>query len=283
MSHHVKWSHLLPAEFVARRDACPLVYLPIGLCEPHGHVAALGMDMLKADAICDAAARRNGGIVAPTQGYTIHEAGFHAPWLAETVGEHDGHMAAISPEAMCHVFLYQLRAFANAGFRAVIAISGHGGGNERDLAAWGTAFTEQFGLPVRVIMEFALAPDFPGDHAGKYEVSSLMHLHPELVDLSRLDRAHEPGVSRLAQGGNAGESSSAYGAAINAQVQDNLSTVARDMLDQGTRAEIARPIPFAPVEALYQALYTQRHTWVSNNLRPGQAPAPDGSRWSVNR
>ena len=65
----VRWAELRPDDFRARRDACPIVYLPIGLCEPHGHIAALGLDLLKAEYFCEQAAQRFGGIVAPAQGY----------------------------------------------------------------------------------------------------------------------------------------------------------------------------------------------------------------------
>jgi len=60
----VKWSELLPYEFHRRIRELPIVYLPVGLCEPHGQVAALGLDLLKAEHYCEAAARRFGGIVA---------------------------------------------------------------------------------------------------------------------------------------------------------------------------------------------------------------------------
>jgi creatinine amidohydrolase/Fe(II)-dependent formamide hydrolase-like protein len=53
-----------------RRDLFPIVYLPMGLCEPHGHIAALGLDLLKAEYYCEQAADRFGVVVAPAQGYT---------------------------------------------------------------------------------------------------------------------------------------------------------------------------------------------------------------------
>ena len=77
----VRWEELLPREFVARLQERPLVYLPMGLCEPHGHPAAFGLDTLKAVWLCEESASRWGGIVAPTQGYHIHETGYHASWL----------------------------------------------------------------------------------------------------------------------------------------------------------------------------------------------------------
>ena len=77
----VRWEDLLPARVRERLAQLPLVYLPMGLCEPHGHVAAFGLDTHKAVYLCDEAARRFGGIVAPTQTYQIHETGYHRPWL----------------------------------------------------------------------------------------------------------------------------------------------------------------------------------------------------------
>jgi creatinine amidohydrolase len=62
----VRWEELKPEEFHRRLAARPLAYLPMGMCEPHGHAAAFGLDMIKADYICDTAAARSGGIVAPS-------------------------------------------------------------------------------------------------------------------------------------------------------------------------------------------------------------------------
>jgi creatinine amidohydrolase/Fe(II)-dependent formamide hydrolase-like protein len=149
----VRWAELRPDDFRARRDACPIVYLPIGLCEPHGHIAALGLDLLKAEYFCEQPAQRFGGVVAPAQGYHIHECGFHAPWLAEVVGEENPFLGAIPPH---------------------------------------------------------------GDHAGRYEISQLMDIRPDLVDLSLLDRQFEANSGgRLAVGEDAAESSAAYGHTLN--------------------------------------------------------------------
>ena len=71
--------------------------------------------------------------MAPTQGYHIHECGFHKPWLDEVVGDTNPLLAGMPPQVVCYHFLYQLRAFANAGFHAVIVVSGHAGGSQKDL------------------------------------------------------------------------------------------------------------------------------------------------------
>lgn len=173
----VRWADLRPDDFLRRQRALPVVYLPLGLCEPHGHVAALGLDTLKADYYCDEAARLFGGIVAPTQGYHIHECGFHRPWLDEVVGNTNPLLAGMPPQVVCYHFLYQLRSFANAGFRAVIGVSGHAGGSQNDLRRVATVFSKVAGIPVTVRTD----PEwggYPGDHAGAYEISQLLAIHP---------------------------------------------------------------------------------------------------------
>jgi creatinine amidohydrolase/Fe(II)-dependent formamide hydrolase-like protein len=87
----VRWADLRVEEFLAQLHACPVVYLPMGLCEPHGHVAPFGLDTIKADYLCDEAARRFGGIVAPTMGTTFMRpatmsAGSKRSWTGPTQG-----------------------------------------------------------------------------------------------------------------------------------------------------------------------------------------------------
>ena len=275
----VRWADLRPDEFAARLADCPLVYLPVGLCEPHGHVAAFGLDTHKADWLCDTGAQRFGGIVAPTQGYHIHESGYHAPWLEEVIGEENCRIAALPPHVFCYQFLYQLRAFANAGFATALVLTGHLGGNERDLAVWGNAFTERFGMTVVVTSDMALAPSFPGDHAGKYEISLLMHLRPDLVDLSLLRRGDEPGSGgRLALGDNAGEATPEYGAQIASAAITNLGKLVEKLYAERLTT-VAQPIAYEPIEALYAQLYAQRSQWVTMNPWSGQRRVTEGSRW----
>ncbi len=176
----VRWEELLPDEFLKRQKDCPIVYLPMGLCEPHGHIAAFGLDTIKAEYICEAAASQYGGIVAPTQNYHIHETGYHAPWLEEVIGEANPHMASLPPDILLHLFLYQLRAFSNAGFKGVVVISGHSGGNQDDLRMVAATFMEFFPMKVEVRADPELVKGrFEGDHAGKYEISQLMFIRPE--------------------------------------------------------------------------------------------------------
>lgn len=112
---HVRWEMLRPEEFLARQNARPVVYLPMGLCEPHGHVAPFGLDTIKADWLCDVAAERFGGIVVPTMAYHVHSVGYHAPWLRAVMGGVNPRLAALRAHLLLETLFYQFRAFRNAG------------------------------------------------------------------------------------------------------------------------------------------------------------------------
>jgi len=276
----VRWAELRPDDFRTRLDACPVVYLPLGLCEPHGHVAALGLDMIKADYYCDEAARRFGGIVAPSQGYHIHECGFHAPWLEEVAGQENPFMAALPPQVMAKLFLYQLRAFSNTGFRAIIAISGHSGGSQEDLRRVADAYTSQTRLPVLMKSdpEFVTG-QFTGDHAGRYEISQLLDIRPDLVDLSLLNRRDDPeSGGRLALGDDAAEATAEEGHAINEAILAAVGEAVREILYAD--APPARLLTHADTESIWISIGGDDGPWFSNSLKPGQTPVSITSRWN---
>lgn len=254
----VRWSDLRPDDFLKRQSACPIVYMPIGLCEPHGHVAALGLDTLKADYYCEEAAERFGGIVAPTQGYHIHECGFHKPWLDEVVGDTNPLLAGMPPQVVCYHFLYQLRAFANAGFHAVIVVSGHAGGSQKDLRRVAEAFTKSTGIPV-VVKTDPEWGGYEGDHAGAYEISQLLAIHPAAVDLSLLDRMNDEGSGgRLALGLDAAEASPEKGKEINETIIAAIGAVAEDIRG-GT--PIKEPITYQLIEEIWSGVLAQGEWW----------------------
>ncbi|WP_210530386.1 creatininase family protein [Rubellimicrobium arenae] len=210
----VRWETLKPQEFLARQAACPVVYLPMGLCEPHGHVAPFGLDTIKADWLCDEAAHRFGGIVAPTMNYHVHETGYHAPWLEEVMGGVNPRLGALPPQVVFQTLLYQLRAFRNAGFRGLVLISGHHGA-QADLRRVVEAFSDAFGMAhfVRTDPEL-VAGRFTGDHAGRYELSQLLAIRPDLVDLSRAGRVGTDPLGRFAQNPDVEEASADEGTRI---------------------------------------------------------------------
>jgi creatinine amidohydrolase len=258
----VRWAELLPHEFLERQSRLAAAYLPLGLCEPHGQVAAFGLDTIKADYLCDEAARRFGGIVAPTMGYHIHECGPAVGWLAEVVGEVNPLLGGLPPEVVLQTFLYQLRAFANAGFRLIVAISGHNFG-QQDLRLVGEEFMRDCPVAVIVASDPELVKDaYVGDHAGLYEISQLLHLRPDLVDLSQITRPRTPALGRFALNPDAGEASAARG-------QDILerSLLAIGGLIEANRTALARPappyLPHGPAALIWERIAARRNDWVT--------------------
>ena len=83
----VRWERMFPDQLEAAFAACPLVYFPYGLCEPHGPQNAVGLDALKSHGICCETARAHGGIVAPPDYWHIHELGGYAIWCERAVGQ----------------------------------------------------------------------------------------------------------------------------------------------------------------------------------------------------
>lgn len=277
----VRWAELRPDEFCARRDHFPLVYLPMGLCEPHGHIAALGLDTIKADYYCEEVAKRIGGIVAPTQGYHIHECGFHAPWLEEVVGEHNPLLGGLPPHVTAYQLLYQLRAFANAGFKAIIAVSGHAGKSPDDLRHVAEAFTHHTGVPVILKADPEWVEGrFEGDHAGKYEISQLLAIRPDLIDLSLLGRQHVPGSGgRLALGEDAAEANAEHGQAINEAIIDGIIADARTLMDQTAQVPPSETLTYEATEQIWKDIRSTFPHWFAGSPLPGQPEVSTSSRW----
>jgi len=280
------WSELLPYEFKRRLDECPIVYLPLGLCEPHGQVSAFGLDTLKAEWLCRRTAETAGGIVAPSMGYHIHEAGYHARWLEDEVGEENPHMTGIPPVPFIHMFLYQLRAFANAGFRKIVVLSGHSGGNQRDLRLAADAFMKRFpSVEAWVRSDPELVEGlYEGDHAGKYEISQLMYIRPELVEMDRENLGDQPGSGgRLALGADAAEASIELGGRIMeaclARMVEEAERMKREWNEDRSDAAAFPRISYSDIEKIWSEVLRGADGWVTSNPWPSQRPVSAGSQW----
>ena len=61
----VQFEEMFPWEFAQAIAKAPICYLPLGVLEWHGEHNAVGLDAIKAHAICVRAAQKSGGIVVP--------------------------------------------------------------------------------------------------------------------------------------------------------------------------------------------------------------------------
>ena len=178
----VQWERMLPAEFRLVIEKLPTVYLPLGTVEWHGEHDALGLDALKAHALCVRAAKKSGGIVHPPLYGGM--GGLDKPATVKMEPENSWENYLLRPwlEKMCS-------EFHRLGFKAIIMLTGHYGHNQqivvREVA---TRMTERLQIPILGIPEYWLALDvgYFGDHAGIGETSLLWHLEPDLVAIDRL-------------------------------------------------------------------------------------------------
>lgn len=178
---------MLPHEVEAAMARCATAFVPLGTIEWHGRQQAVGLDALKAHALCVRAAERGGGVV-------------HPPIYGGNGGLNEPHTIVLEPENnlfsnLLRPWLEQLcRELARNGFRAVILLTGHYGAGQQILVReTAVRMTRILNIPVLGTPEHFLGLDvgYVGDHAGAFETSLLWYLRPELVDLDRLS-GNEP-------------------------------------------------------------------------------------------
>ncbi|HQK96049.1 MAG TPA: creatininase family protein [Armatimonadota bacterium] len=232
----VQWELMLPHEMKAALEACPTAFVPLGTLEWHGYQNALGLDALKAHALCVRAARQGGGIVLP-------------PLYGGVGGVAEPYTVVMEPEPTFSSHLLEpwlrgiLAELKRIGFRAAIVLTGHYGASQQ-IAVRETAVREsqRLAIPILGTPEYLLAMDagYLGDHGGRFETSLLMALHPELVDLSRLEGP--PPYRGIGGGDPKRESSADEGERVSKVIVDRLARLARHMprWDDTTRTAFIR-------------------------------------------
>lgn len=208
----VRYERLRPAQIVAARRECPIAWLPCGILEWHGRHNPIGLDGVKAEAICLRAAREVGGLVWPCLWYgdnrdDILENVFtnerfdrlshdHRPEVAAALGlpverfqaeaRRNLELGGWEPwtRLLLHC-LYQIEAY---GWEQIVVMCGHypliGPAHE---AARRFAERPEERAKVHPMIEVDPIRDFShGDHAARWETSLLCALTPELVDLGEL-------------------------------------------------------------------------------------------------
>jgi len=199
------------------------------------------------------------------------------------VGNENPFLAALPPQVLVTLFLCQLRAFINAGFRAVVASSGHFGGSQNDLRLAAAAFTSATGVTVIVKTDSELVEGlYTGDHAGRCELSQLLAIRPDLVDLSLLHRGQEPNSGgRLALVDDAAEATAEHGRAINkailASVGHTVATLGNTFSTQPAPASSL--LNYAGIEHVRATLPPGAASRHCSCPAPGQSAVPTDSLW----
>lgn len=257
----VRWERMFPDELEKAFSECPVVYFAYGLCEPHGPQNAIGLDALKAHAICCRAAERHGGIVAPCDFWHIHELGGYAVWSRQAIGEVErSWLTCMPPWVHLKNVCYHVRQADVLGFHAAILFTGHYGPNWEDLKTLVRLIQPYVGTRLYSLPECeANVPGFDGDgasgdHAGKVETSLLWALMPECTDVSRLPDK-ETGAAPWAMGRNAYEASRRIGERM---VEDEVTWLGRKAGELLEEYEKSRPShtlrTFEDVERLWEGV-----------------------------
>ena len=222
MNPEVRYHMLRPAQIVARRKACPVVYIPIGNLEWHGRQNALGADTLQAEGIAIRCAQKGGGLVFPPLYYgenrlenLIEATGTDKEKIAEEMGlppenfSRENHpFSVIEQTKHYNKLLYHILAEAESlGFELGVFVAGHYPLIDHARAAvlqWNRRESSRFhgGMLAWTFRDDLLLADMyehAGDHAAKWETSHMMALHPETVDLNLLPPKGEPLVGIMGQ------------------------------------------------------------------------------------
>ena len=210
----VRYHMLRPAQVVVRRNACPVIYIPLGTIEWHGVHNPLGADTLQAEGLAIACAQKGGGLVFPP----LYFGESRSEALMEANAQDRGQIAekmGLSPENFSpeyqpfspveqvtnyhKLLLHILFEAATLGFKLGVLVAGH-----YPLIDHARSVICQFnqvdhhkrlGMLAWAFVDYLLVrsryPD-SGDHAAGWETSHLLALHPENVDLSLLPPKGEP-------------------------------------------------------------------------------------------
>lgn len=286
----VRWERMFPDQLEAAIEACPVVYFAYGLCEPHGPQNAVGLDALKAHAICCRAAEAHGGIVAPPDYWHIHEIGLYASWAAENAGEARPWLTAVPPWIHFKNICYHLRAADALGFQAAILLTGHYGPNWEDLKTLIAILQPHFAMQIYGLPDFeANQPGFDGDgqatgdHAGKVETSLLWALEPDCVDVSRFPATDAPGP-HFAMGANARESNRQVGERMVADEVAWLGQKAAELRAayQANPPAEHHPLTFMDIERIWADAVLPQLAQFKTMQYLARTPPPTDSRWQLN-
>ncbi|MGW6357820.1 creatininase family protein [Streptomyces sp. NPDC055092] len=171
-------------------------------------------------------------------------------------------MGSVPPDVLLRMFLFQLRAFANAGFRAVIALTGHHA-NQPDLRLVAEEFSRS--SPVRVVAVSdpeLVTGAYTGDHAGRYEISQLLAVRPDLVDLTRAGDTKFSPLGRFAQNPDAAQATAEHGSAVLEKSLDALKeiVVSCQPLEAKAEAEI-QLLSIEETEQIWQRIAARSDEW----------------------
>ena len=212
----VRYERLRPDQIIARREAFPVAYLPIGTIEWHGEHNPVGLDTMKMYGLLIRCAEHTGGLVFPPLYYGENR---EQALMEASAGDLDqiaakmglppanfapGYMYQSAEQQNTnyhHLLLHIMHEIKSLGFKALVLGAGHYPLIDHARAAACVFHQVQPRGAKMLVWPFTgyeLVSDRftpAGDHAGKWETSLMMALDPEgNTDLSFLpkDRSQPP-------------------------------------------------------------------------------------------
>jgi creatinine amidohydrolase len=214
MTPEVRYQMLRPAQIVERRKACPVAYVPLGNLEWHGVHNCVGTDTFQAEGLAIACAEQGGGLAFPPLWYGENR----SEGLMEANAKDRDQIAAgmdlppdnFLPERMPFapteqainyhkLLVHMLAQIESLGFEVGVLVAGHYPLIDHARAAVlqfsQREYSKRHGMLAWAFVDYLLVRDqfdVAGDHAGGWETSHMMALHPETVDLSLLPPKGQP-------------------------------------------------------------------------------------------
>ncbi len=214
MEEEIRYAMCRPAQARARREACPVVYIPIGTIEWHGPQNPLGADTLQAEGLALLCARKGGGLVFPPLWYgesrseSLMEANADdRTKIAQAMGlSPDNFLPERQPFSPTQqvlgyqrLLLHILVEAETLGFKLGVLVAGHypliDHARSAVLLFNKRRYSKYHGMLAWACVDYLMVRDrYPdsGDHAGGWETSHLMALHPDTVDLGQLPPKGHP-------------------------------------------------------------------------------------------
>lgn len=257
MRNEVRWERMFPDELEAACDRYPVVYLPYGLCEPHGPHNALGMDALRAHSECRIAAGIYGGIVAPPFYWNIHEIGGYGSWAEDKIGNERPWLTAYPPWMFFKSLLYHIRTMDMLELKGAILFSGHSGPHAKDMRRFVDRAQQHVSVQLGYLIGTAATKDHfddgldDGGHAGRGETSYLWATDPDCVDVSRLPNPATPGPN-FALGGHNEMANRRAGETAVEEIADIMGALGEKLIKAYDEKDAVRqPMSFVKLEAIW--------------------------------
>jgi creatinine amidohydrolase len=184
------YEQLLPAEIESILARTPVAYLPWGALEYHGQHAAVGLDGLKAHGLCVELAKAAGGLVLPP----VYIAANTIKAAKDLT--HRRHSLNFREKTLRLLAREHLQQLADEKFRIVFLLAGHVGQPHYDILKDEARKFNALRTGTKVICTSEtdlVAKDIViVNHAALGEISFLLSLYPQCVDLSRLPKRRAP-------------------------------------------------------------------------------------------